>query len=301
MKHGDPRLPFSPGHWRKPHSWNDFHLECSRCGLRRRATSAERHSSKLVCNCGGTIWISVRPRVFPSLCDWLDKEAPIEWLANFLRLIRDTPYIDWLLLTKRPELWRERCSAAADNLMSRRIEDKWLFDWIVRKKAPSNIWFGVSIENQKWAELRIKDLIPIPARVRFLSCEPLLGPIDLEEARKSWTGADGIDWAIWGGESGPGASPCNIEWLRAGVKQCRELDIPCFIKQLGDHVPCAHCGTRKATCIGKYEAMTTYEPACDECCGHGNEDGHCEPLKTPKGGNPAEWPGDLRIREFPSL
>ena len=91
---------------------------------------------------------------------------------------------------------------------------------------PDNVWLGVSVENQRWTT-RIDALREINARVRFLSCEPLLGPLALDLA--------GIHWVIVGGESGPGARPMRPEWARAVREQCADAGVPFFFKQWGAH------------------------------------------------------------------
>lgn len=130
-----------------------------------------------------------------------------QWREELHRdLITKTPYLDWLLLTKRPE-------NISKFYGSRRI--------------PWNIWLGTSVENQEYAEKRIPELIKNDSPVRFLSCEPLLGPLDLSPWLKY------IDWVIVGGESGPGARPMNKEWVISLRNQCLEAGLPFFFKQWG--------------------------------------------------------------------
>lgn len=142
------------------------------------------------------------------------------------------------------------------------------------------IWMGVSCEDQQRADERIPHLLRCPAAVRFLSCEPLLGSVNLSlslaasakstntaQWRTAWRGF--IDWVIVGGESGPGARPCTIGHIRSLVRQCQAAGAACFVKQLGA------------------------KPV--------NREGVAHPLKDPKGGDMAEWPEDLRVREFPGL
>jgi protein gp37 len=108
-----------------------------------------------------------------------------------------------------------------------------------------NIWLGVSVEDQQRADERIPDLLATPAAVRFLSCEPLLGPLDLS----AWCwlrtmGSDGaavrpgIDWVIAGGESGPRSRPVHPDWIRSLRDQCLAGEVPFFFKQWGEYVPC---------------------------------------------------------------
>lgn len=173
-----------------------------------------------------------RPRVFcASLADWLDEAVPIAWLADLLKLIHDTPHLDWLLLTKRPEHWFERIEAAGDHHFDYgdRNVTGWLQDWRKHGIPPANIWFGTSVEDQENADQRIPELLRIPARVRFLSCEPLLGPIDLRRAP--------LDWVIVGGESGPAARPMHVAWVRSLRYQCQAAGAAFFFKQWGEWFP----------------------------------------------------------------
>ena len=186
-----------------------------------------------------------RPRVFcASLADWLDDEVPISWLADLLDLIRSTPNLDWLLLTKRLENWTDRIMAVMAHVEGhsnteedwRRVENScpdtdlgyWLNEWFMN--PPSNVWIGTSVENQETADKRIPELLKIPAKVRFLSCEPLLGPVDLMDAQGYWV-APLVDWVICGGESGPKARPMHPDWARSLRDQCRAADVPVFFKQ----------------------------------------------------------------------
>lgn len=227
-----------------------------------------------------------RPKVFPSLCDWLDNEVPVEWLGRFLHLIDSTPNIDWMLLTKRPQLFRtamEEVGSAESpwSLLARR----WL-----RGEPPENVWLGVSVEDQKRAEERIPLLLETPARLRWLSVEPLLGPVDLRHVESedgsslnSLTGdwgvegrghtgpqQDRVDWVVVGGESGPKARVCHADWIRSLVRQCDGARVPVFVKQVGSNP--VDRGMRAA------EWGT---------------------LRDRKGGDPDEWPKELRVRQFP--
>lgn len=180
-----------------------------------------------------------RPRIFPSLCDWLDEEVPIEWLADFLKLVHDTPNLDWLLLTKRPESFKGRLNAVLDAPAKGiwsvgRQTAEFLCDWL-EEKPPANVWIGVSVEDQKRADERIPLLLQIPAKVRFLSVEPLLEPVDLRYA--AFTGAESfstmgrIDWVIIGGESGKDRRDCGVEAICDVARQCVAAGVPVFTKQ----------------------------------------------------------------------
>lgn len=228
-----------------------------------------------------------RMRVFPSLCDWLDDEVPVEWIADFLRLVQETPNLDWLLLTKRPENWSCRLKDVVD--LERQVRGNGLLavDWISGIE-PRNVWLGVSVEDQQRAEERIPVLLQTPARVRFLSAEPLLGPVDLLQAAfdgsESFSAMGGLDWVIVGGESGPRARPCNVEWIRDIVRQCGTAKVPCFVKQLGANYEDPPNG------VGGVLARP--DPTVVPPIRH---------LRDRKGGDPSEWPEVLRVRQMPEV
>jgi len=229
--------------------------------------------------------------VFPSTCDPFDDEVPIEMFANYLRVVFETRHLIHLMLTKRPELWAERMDDSISYWMhleptaERDRNVDWLKEWR-RGRPPTNVWVGVSIEDQRRADERIPELLKIPARVRFLSVEPLLGPVDLHMAdrlnellvrpkRGQRFECRRIDWVIVGGESGPGARLCNIEWIGDIVRQCKAAGVPCFVKQLGT------------------------KPEITEADIHNKNHHWLWRMRDPKGGNMAEWPEDLRVREWP--
>lgn len=197
-------------------------------GALRRRTSASNWHQPLKWNAEAPS-AGQRPRVFcASLADWLDAEVDPKWRHDLLNVIRATPNLDWLLLTKRPEnfvrlLMQTHKFAEDYDLRS------WAWDW-VHGAPPANVWMGTTVEDQARANQRIPILARIPAKIRFLSCEPLLEPIslhlgDMEE----------IHWVICGGESGPDARPMDIEWARSLEAQCifRTPRVPFFMKQLG--------------------------------------------------------------------
>ncbi len=148
-----------------------------------------------------------------------------------------------------------------------------------------NVWEGVSCEDQRTADERIPLLLQTPAAVRFVSLEPLLAPVDLSVALE---GTDysamhpmrPIDWVICGGESGPKARPCDVAWIRSIVRQCREAGVACFVKQVGALVA-MDCKDSDEPCEGDSPCYALRR------------------LKHPKGGDPSEWPADLRVRELP--
>lgn len=209
--------------------------------------------------------------VFPSLCDIFDAEVPIGWLADFLEIVHDTPHLTWLLLTKRPEHAMDRMREAAESYMPGAYFKPWIADWL-DGRPPNGVWIGASVEDQTRADERIPELLNIPAAGRFLSVEPLLGPVDLTVAAfngaDSISGMEGIHWVIVGGESGHGARPCNVKWIRDIIQQCAVAGVPCFVTQVGA-VPL----------IG----------------------GHRMSKLHPKGGDPDEWPAEIRVRQFPQF
>lgn len=296
--------------WGDPVKWNEKSCwVCPDCGKAHPVGSVQFDRD---CDCrirvhrGATRFR--KATVFPSLCDWLDEEVPIEWLADFIRLIRDTPNLNWLPLTKRPENWQSRlkevCEIDGDSLA---------WSWL-RGDTPSNVWPGTSCENQEWADKRIPHLLKIPAAGRFLSVEPMLGPVDFrfpkgantegvqfpdgfgdwtEARRDAWFNDQaratyiarcsiGIDWVIFGGESGRGARPCEVGWIRDGVRQCRAAGVSPFVKQLGADPA--------------FNAPRRIEDWGQE---HISQGAWISAMTHPKGGDPSEWPEDLRIREFP--
>jgi protein gp37 len=155
-----------------------------------------------------------RLRVFcASMADVFEDRRELDpWRQKLWDLIEITPQLDWLLLTKRPELIAEL--------------SRWQDDW------PSNVWLGTTVENQESADLRLPHLASIPAAVRFISAEPLIGPLDIRQHLGST-----IDWVITGGESGPKARPSSPSWFRDLLRQCMAARVPFHFKQWGDWAP----------------------------------------------------------------
>lgn len=220
-------------------------------GSLRERTSAAYWRGPLKWNAAPDWNFGIRkPRVFcASLADWLDDEVPIEWLADLLQLIRATPNLDWLLLTKRPQNWHDRMCAAmqfcerawlnGETHIRTEVAD-WIGDWGGVARVPHNVRVGTTVEDQKRANERIPELLKIPTGGRFLSCEPLLEHVDLDETPVWFNnpdGSGGIDWVICGGESGPNARPMHPDWARALRDQCQAANVPFFFKQWGDYAP----------------------------------------------------------------
>jgi protein gp37 len=207
---GAPRRRTSVANWRKPLAWNraagEFYAQHQR-----------------------------RQRVFcASLADVFDNAVDPQWRADLFELIRGTPNLDWLLLTKR--IGNVPAMVAT------------IPGWL-----PDNVWLGATIVNQEEADRDIPKLLATPARVRFLSMEPLLGYVYLRSIPIGSHHADlgiprdyavfdplhplapkRIDWIIVGGESGPGARPMQPEWARSLRDQCAASGVPFLFKQWGE-------------------------------------------------------------------
>lgn len=180
------RVVTSAAYWRNPIKWNV-------------AAEAEGRRHRVFC---------------ASLADvFEDRDELHAPRIRLLGLIESTPWLDWQLLTKRPENVR------------RLVMERWNFGaW------PCNLWIGTTVEDQQRANERIPELLAIPAVVRFLSCEPLLGPLDLSR----WLGRrPGIDWIICGGESGAGHRPLNLDHARDLRDQAHAAGVAYFFKQVG--------------------------------------------------------------------
>lgn len=137
--------------------------------------------------------------------------------SRLWNLIVSTPMLDWLLLTKRPQ----------------NIEGMtpWSNEW------PENVWIGTTAENQHWADIRVPILAMIPAKVRFLSCEPLLDSIDLAKFQSAGHGSMPVDWVIAGGESGPNSRPMDPQWVCQLRDVCVDSGVAFHFKQWGHWVP----------------------------------------------------------------
>ena len=153
------------------------------------------------------------------VCSWSDffhEDVPHHWRMNAMDIMHANKQHTFLLLTKRPE-----------NIV------KTVPGVFFRQSR--NVWVGVTAENQEMADKRIPILLNVPAAVRFVSCEPLLGLIifDQWEDGPYYSRTEKLDWVIVGAESGPNRRPCSIEWIRDIVRQCKEAGIPVFVKQMG--------------------------------------------------------------------
>ena len=197
-------------------------------GAPRRRTSAANWAQPLRWNANADKFHTQhgrRQRVFcASLADVFDNEVDPQWRADLFELVEQTPNLDWLLLTKR-----------IGNALAMVQTGRWF---------PShwpNVWLGATVVNQEEADRDISKLLAVPAAVRFLSIEPMLGPVDLSRWLEP-AGLDtdlglsnpGIDWVICGGESGPKARPMHPDWVRSLRDQCQAEGVPFFFKQWGE-------------------------------------------------------------------
>jgi protein gp37 len=237
------RVRTSDANWREPLKWNNAAM-----------MAGERH--RVFCASLADVFEN-RPELLP-------------WRRDLFELIRITPYLDWLLLTKRPEHVVDMAFNAGGY------------------QTLQTCWVGTSVESQDVVESRVLALMKVPARVRFLSMEPLLGPVDLTNVgpekwdvtrgwkanaanERGWANTSRIDWIIVGGESGQGARPCYTNWIDGIASQCKAAELPLFVKQLGGNHRCVD-----------------------------DEFGDVAiKLKDGKGGNIDEFPSDLRVRQFP--
>ena len=238
---GAPRYRTNAANWKAPLRWN-----------KTAAATGER-------------WT-----VFPSLCDPFDNEVPEEWRNDFWALVNATPYLTYLLLTKR-------IGNARKMLQFSQNDDPM-----------PNVWLGASVVNQDEADRDIPKLLATPAAKRFVSYEPALGPVDFSPYLAERTEIEGvqderyrIDWIIVGGESSQGgakARPFDIDWARSTIMQCKGAGVPVFVKQVGSNPVWGD----EASSLGRALREGGYT------------------LKDRAGADPSEWPDDLRVQEFPT-
>ncbi len=208
-----------------------------------------------------------RPRMIfvNSMSDLFHDEVPDEFITKVFAVMALTPRHTYQVLTKRhgrmhalvnddwfkEQIWRDAWELDPRGDIILNTETPWPFP---------NVWLGVSVEDQKWADIRIPKLLGTPAVVRFLSCEPLLGPIDLEQYLFRFCDREpgtcprlngegpcdgcrvpqhlrGLHWIICGGESGPRARPMHPDWARSIRDECQAAGVPYFFKQWGEWVP----------------------------------------------------------------
>ncbi len=203
-------------------------------------------------------WRKPRLVFVNSMSDLFNDDVPDEFIAQVFARMWWSPRHTFQVLTKRPARMARVVPRIEERLREREQDlagmiDPSLLDYPVPFPWPlPNVWLGTSVENQKWADVRIPHLLKTPAAVRFLSCEPLLGPVDLTavggghldalrgDARTGdgtiYAGGPGIDWVIVGGESGPGARPMHPDWARSLRDQSVAAGVPFFFKQHGEWI-----------------------------------------------------------------
>ncbi len=239
-------------------------------------------------------------RVFVnSMSDLFHEALPDEVIDRVFAVMALAPRHTFQILTKRPfrmaqyvtPMRRQRIEEAGERIQPSRPPAHWHYvsDWSARLSTwpLPNVWLGVSCENQEAADARIPLLLQTPAAVRFVSAEPLLGPVDFSSWvwMKTFLAADGsgriptdeLSWVIVGGESGPGARPCDVAWVRGIVKQCQAAAVPVFVKQLGAR---------------PVDSVIRWADANNQALGT---------IHDRKGGDTSEWPADLRVRAFPEV
>lgn len=198
-----PRMWRSDSNWAQPLKWN-------------RQAEADGIPRRVFCASLADVFEAVpksRPMVDPH--GTLDSSRNVvDERHRLFELIEVTPWLRWQLLTKRPE-----------NVLGM-TPIRWAGAW------PTNVWIGTTVEHQAAADARIPELQRIPAAVRFLSCEPLLGPVNF-----GWPAPNpAIDWVIIGGESGGGYRAMDLDHARQLAAQCKAFEIPAWFKQVGGNV-----------------------------------------------------------------
>lgn len=266
-------------------------------------------------------WVRPRRIFVCSMTDLFEERVPDHWIDRIFAVMAAAPWHTFQVLTKRAERMRDYVTRLTADLehagngarwdAARRPLWLWAKEhrpkmvegigvWLANPVLPlRNVWLGVSVESQKWANARIPCLTETPAAVRWLSAEPLLGPIDLGpffgradghvwreclcneidpsdrpcivcECRAEYGRESGIGWVVVGGESGSGARPFDVAWPQSIIAECRGAGVPVFVKQLGRH------------------PFTTIDGAPVPLT-----------LSDHRGGVPEDWPESLRVREWP--
>lgn len=230
-------------------------------------------------------WRKPRRVFVNSMSDLFHERLAEDSIGEVFEVMAAAPQHIFQILTKRAEGMRDWVRSWTDHENERGFDSRF-----------RHVWLGVSVEDQATADERVPLLLQTPAAVRFVSYEPALAAVNLEAflsvydrqgepsgPRCNTDGSSQLSWLIVGGESGPGARPFDLAWARSVLRQCREAGVPVFVKQLG--------------------AKPRDTDRCESCldksvCWCVDSDVH---LKDAKGGDPAEWPEDLGVREFPEM
>jgi protein gp37 len=288
-------------------------------------------------------WRKPRKVFVNSVSDLFHEAVPDAFIDQVFAVMALAPQHTFQILTKRAErmrdylsadVWRERVELALWDMHTDETTNA------LPLSAPplKNVWLGVSVENQHFADERIPLLLQTPAAVRFISAEPLLGPLDLNAVSclaqhrpkvfcgEPWMSGpvgctlsalhpghhhaggtewgehgaiiwprtnDRLDWVIVGGESGKGARPCATEWIGSLVAQCQAAAVPVFVKQLGAYV----VSEERTASLDHFS-----DPSSPKLLLAPNGEAWAwrAGLRDSHGGDPAEWPEDLRVRQFPA-
>lgn len=227
---GQLRVRTSQANRNLPLRW-DRHAEafvcCTECSFRGVLDEWSKHECPAGLSRG---FRPARRRVFSlSLGDWLDNEVPVEWLVEFLDVVRQTPNLDWLLLTKRIGNWRTRIGEAL-NASNRVPQREWLALWL-NGDAPPHVWIGGTMIDRAEMLRDAEKLKLVPAAVKFWSVEPMLGDFGFIPSHLI------PDWLICGGESGAHARPMQLDWARALRDQCQAAGVRFHFKQWGEWAP----------------------------------------------------------------
>lgn len=244
-------------------------------------------------------WKKPRRIFVNSMSDLFHETVPDEWIDRIATVMVEASQHTFQVLTKRPE--RMLAYLAGRKHLIDTVENRPV-EWPSR-----NIWWGVSVEDQATADARIPLLLRTPAAVRWVSYEPALGPVDfggITDRRGQVIDALSIvddnvedddlyhgaclDWIVVGGESGPGARPFDLAWARQTIAQGQAAGVPVFVKQLG----LSPYSTIEEPRFRAKLLLPRTEPEAARFY-------PTDPQGDRKGGNPGEWPEDLRVREYP--
>jgi protein gp37 len=261
-------------------------------------------------------WKKPRRVFVNSMSDLFHEYVPDAFIDRVFAAIALSPQHTFQILTKRPERMLRYMTednfgrwgfidGRARQMYSERTGKQFPTGKVLLGPLP-HVWLGVSVEDQERADERIPLLLQTPAAVRFVSYEPALWLVDFTKVRRGRHDIDALrgqsrdgygvqqearlDWIIVGGESGPGARPFDVRWARDIVRQCKAAGVAAFVKQLGSHV--AWDGHQNAE-----EHWPDFEVPRHEDTGRGYWRVY---LRDRKGGDPSEWPEDLRVRDYPS-
>lgn len=269
-------------------------------------------------------WKKPRRVFVNSLSDLFHEDVPGDFINKVFAMMALCPQHTFQILTKRPHRALSFLSIdGAGNAVRGRAWEmlgylpNYDHDDVLHRPWPlPNVWLGVSVEDQQTADERIPILLQTPAAVRWVSAEPLLGPINLDRIDGAVLDPDykglhisaliggsktqtpwHLNWVVVGGESGSKGRSCDLAWIRSIVRQCKSAAVPCFVKQLGDYV----LDRNDAGFDGEMPTDWPMDTDVDDPANEWDWQGAKIRIRlNKKGGDPAEWPEDLRVREFPT-